>query len=60
MGAAGRVLGQAAGAALVASLFRLAPDQGRMLTLLVAAGVALTAMFASAGRGVRNAAATPP
>jgi len=60
MGATGRVLGQAAGAAMVASLFRLAPEQGRTLTLLVAAGIALAAMLASAGRGVRNAAPTPP
>lgn len=59
MGATGRVLGQAAGAAVVASLFRLAPDHGRTLTLLVATGVALVAMLASLGRGVRNAAPTP-
>jgi DHA2 family multidrug resistance protein-like MFS transporter len=53
MGASGRVLGQAIGAALVASMFRLFPETGTTVSLLVAAVIALAAMIASVSRGVR-------
>lgn len=57
MGATGRVLGQATGAALVATIFRVLPEDGRVVALAVAALVALIAMAASLARGVRAPAA---
>jgi DHA2 family multidrug resistance protein-like MFS transporter len=53
MGATGRLLGQASGAALVASLFRLLPDDARQASLLLAALIAVSALVASAARGFR-------
>ena len=55
MGAFGRVLGQAGGAALVASVFRLFSDAPSQAALYVAAGIALVAVAASLGRGMNRA-----
>ncbi len=52
MGATGRVVGQAVGAAAVASVFRLLPDHGRVVALGIAAAVAVIAMVVSLARGV--------
>jgi DHA2 family multidrug resistance protein-like MFS transporter len=47
MGATGRVLGQALGAALVAGLFGLDPDGGSAFALYVAAAIAVAAAVVS-------------
>lgn len=57
MGAAARVLGQASGAALVASIFRLIPAGATSVALLIAAAIAIAGGFASLGRGMRAAEA---
>jgi len=59
MGAAGRVTGQACGAALVACLFRFLPETGRSIALCAAAAIALGAAFASLGRGMNSTADLP-
>lgn len=53
MGATARVLGQASGAATVASIYRLLLAEGRVMTLLIAAGIALAGTAASLARGMR-------
>ena len=53
MGATGRVMGQAIGAAIVASLFRMIGDDARQTALMVGAVIALVAIVASAARGWR-------
>jgi DHA2 family multidrug resistance protein-like MFS transporter len=54
MGAAGRVTGQALGAAFVACLFRLLAADARYVALWSAAGIALLAAAASFGRGMND------
>lgn len=51
MAASSRILGQAIGAALVASLFRMLGMHGGVATLMMAAAIALLAMIASLSRG---------
>jgi DHA2 family multidrug resistance protein-like MFS transporter len=57
MGATARVMGQAVGAAVAALLFRLLPEDGRTVTLFVAAGFAATGILLSLGRGPQPLAA---
>jgi DHA2 family multidrug resistance protein-like MFS transporter len=57
MGATARVMGQAAGAAITALLFRLLPADGRVAGLLVAAGFAAAGILLSLGRGSQPLAA---
>jgi MFS transporter, DHA2 family, multidrug resistance protein len=57
MAASSRVLGQAIGAALVASLFRITGVHGTAITLTMAGAIALLAMLASMSRG--SASPTP-
>ena len=51
MGASARVMGQAAGAAVAALLFRLLPDDGRTVAMFVAAGFAALGIALSLARG---------
>lgn len=54
-GALGRVMGQAAGAALVALAFRAWPDQRAIIALFLASGIALFAAFISGLRAPTSA-----
>jgi DHA2 family multidrug resistance protein-like MFS transporter len=51
MGASARVMGQAAGAAVAALLFRLLPDDGRGTALVIAAAFAASGIALSLARG---------
>lgn len=60
MGATGRVLGQAVGAALIAALFRTFPATGSTIALLAAVGITLAAAMFSAIRGQPTATSSMP